>query len=74
MSTTAGKFIALLGQERRSGTVSMETEQHFKHDFRKLTWRADDAALAASVGAQIDRLEREAAALRRLREECFGGA
>lgn len=71
MSTNAGRFIALLGQERRAGVVSIETEQHFKHDFRKLGWHADDTALAASVAAQIWRLDQEAAALRRLAAECF---
>ncbi len=71
MSTAAGYFISLLAKERQAGIVTIETEQHLKHDFRKLSWRADDAILAASVSTQIERLEKEAVALRRLRDECF---
>jgi hypothetical protein len=34
--TTAGDFITALQQEQRIGNVSSETEQHLKHEFRKL--------------------------------------
>ena len=51
-----------------------ETEQHLKHEFRKLGWDASDPALAAAIGAEIDRLSREAATLRKLRAALFGVA
>jgi hypothetical protein len=34
--TAAGDFITALQQEQRIGNVSSETEQHLKHEFRKL--------------------------------------
>ena len=40
--------------------------------FRTLGRDAPDAALAAAVGAEIDRLERDATVLRKLRSELFG--
>jgi hypothetical protein len=70
--TTAGHFIAELQRERRSGNVSSETEQHLKHEFRKLGWGATDTALGASIRVEIDRLEREAATLRKLAAELAG--
>jgi hypothetical protein len=70
--TTAAEFIAELQQERRGGNVSNETEQHLKHEFRKLGREASDLILSAAIGSEIDRLEREAATLRRLRETVFG--
>jgi hypothetical protein len=70
----AGKFIAELQRERRSGNVSSETEQHLKHEFRALGREASDSALAAAVGAEIDRLNREAATLGKLRVALFGVA
>jgi hypothetical protein len=57
--TAAGEFIAQLQKERRGGNVSGETEQHLKHEFLKLGWNASDAILAAAIGSEIDRLERE---------------
>ena len=68
----AGQFIAELQRERRSGNVSSETEQHLKHEFRKLGWDAPDSTLAAAVAAEIDRLNREVATLRKLRDNLFG--
>jgi hypothetical protein len=70
----AGQFISELQRERRSGNVSSETEQHLKHEFRKLGWDASDPTLAAAIGAEIDRLSREAATLRKLRAAVFGVA
>jgi len=70
--TIAGQFIADLQRERRSRNVSSETEQHLKHEFRKLGWDAPQSALAAAAGEEIDRLDREAATLRRLRADLFG--
>jgi hypothetical protein len=70
----AGQFISELQRERRSGNVSSETEQHLKHEFRKLGWDASDPFLAAAIGAEIDRLSREAATLRKLRAALFGVA
>jgi hypothetical protein len=67
--TIAGNFITALQQEQRIDNVSAETEQHLKHEFRKLG--GSDAfpdMLTAAVDAEIDRLEHQAAALRRLRE------
>jgi hypothetical protein len=69
--TTARQFIAELQKEHRSGNVSSETEQHLKHEFRSLGRNAKDAAFAAAIGLEVDRLEREAATLRRLRTELF---
>src|SRR5579862_7264340 len=66
--TAAAEFIAQLQSERRGGHVSGETEQHLKHEFRKLGGNASDLILSAAVGSEINRLEREAATLRKLRE------
>jgi hypothetical protein len=71
--TAAGQFIAELHQERRRGKVTSETELHLKHVFRKLGWDTPASTLAAAVGEEIDRLEREVATLRRLRAEVLGG-
>jgi hypothetical protein len=68
----AGQFVAELQRERRSGNVSSETEQHLKHEFRKLGWDASDSTLVAAIGVEIDRLTREAATLRKLRDNLFG--
>jgi hypothetical protein len=65
--TTGSKFISDLQDERRSGNISSETEQHLKHEFRELGRDATDVILAAAIGAEIDRLEREGATLRKLR-------
>ena len=70
--TAAAEFIAQLQSERRGGNVSGETEQHLKHEFRKLGRDASDLILSAAVGSEINRLEREAATLRKLRETLFG--
>ena len=70
--STARQFIAELQRERRSGNVSSETEQHLKHEFRTLGREASDSALAVAVGSEIDRLSREAATLRKLRDSLFG--
>lgn len=66
--TIAGNFIADLQAEQKIGNVSNETEQHLKHEFRKLGPDAAAATLAVAVEAEIERLERQAATLRRLRE------
>ncbi len=65
--TIAGDFVTALQREQRIGNVSAETEQHLKHEFRKLGRDASTTLLAAAVNAEIDRLERQAATLRRLR-------
>jgi hypothetical protein len=70
----ARQFIADLQRERRSGNVSSETEQHLKHEFRTLGREASDSALATAIGAEMDRLTREAATLRKLRTAMFGVA
>ena len=72
--TAAGEFIAELQKERRGGNVSGETEQHLKHEFRKLGWDASNPILAAAIGSEIDRLEREATTLRKLRAALLGVA
>jgi hypothetical protein len=69
--TAAAEFIAQLQRERRGGNVSGETEQHLKHEFRKLGRDASVRTLSAAIGAEIDRLEREAQTLRRLRDIVF---
>ena len=71
---TAGQFIVELQRERRMGNVSSETEQHLKHEFRQLGRDAPNAALAAAVGVEIDRLSREAGTLGKLRAALFGVA
>jgi hypothetical protein len=69
----AGQFITTLQHEQRLGNVSSETEQHLKHEFRRLGVDASPAMLADSVRAEIDRLDRQAATLRRLRQKLLGG-
>ena len=66
--TLAGNFITDIQREQRVGNVSSETEQHLKHEFRKLGRDASGPTLAAAVEAEIVRLERQAATLRRLRD------
>jgi hypothetical protein len=70
--TAAGDFITALQQEQRIGNVSSETEQHLKHEFRKLGRDASGLTLAAAVEAEINRLARQADTLRRLREGLLG--
>ncbi len=70
--TPIGRFIAGLQQERRSQNISSETEQHLKCEFRKLGWNAPGSTLAMAVGKEIDRLDREAATLRKLRAGLLG--
>jgi hypothetical protein len=74
MSTAGQEFIVELQRERRSGNISSETEQHLKHECRKLGRDASDATLAAAIGTEIDRLNREAATLCKLRAALFGVA
>lgn len=62
--TTAGQFITALQAEQNIGNVSSETEQHLKHEFRKLGRDASRTMLADAVDAEINRLERQAATLR----------
>ena len=66
--STAGQFINDLQCEQKLGNVSSETEQHLKHEFRKLGRDASKTMLTEAVEAEIDRLEIQAATLRRLRE------
>ena len=68
----AGQFIAHLQREQRLGNVSSETEQHLKHEFRKLGRNVSNTVLATAVEAEIDRLERQAATLRRLCDALSG--
>jgi hypothetical protein len=70
----ARQFIADLQRERRSGSVSSDTEQHLIHEVRKLGREASDSALAAAIGTEIDRLNREATTLRKLHAATFGVA
>jgi transcription initiation factor TFIIIB Brf1 subunit/transcription initiation factor TFIIB len=72
--STARQFIVELQREQRIGNVSSETEQHLKHEFRTLGRDASDTVLAAAVGTEIDRLNREAETLRKLRAVLFGVA
>jgi hypothetical protein len=66
--TIAGQFITDLQAEQRIGNVSSETEQHLKREFRRLGRDASAPTLVAAVEAEIVRLEKQAATLRRLRE------
>ena len=66
-TTNGGQFLAELGQERRNGTISPDTEQRVKLAFRTLGRDAPAAAPAAAVNA-----ERDVAVLRKLRSELFG--
>ena len=65
--TTASRCISELQRERRDGNLSSKTEQHLEHEFRSLGWAAIGSALAAVIGSEVDRLDREAATLRKLR-------
>jgi hypothetical protein len=58
--------------EQRLGNVSSETEQHLKHDFRRLGRDASGPMLVAAVEAEIMRLEGQAATLRRLSGALLG--
>jgi hypothetical protein len=49
----AAEFIARLQSERRGGNVSGETEQHLKHEFRKLGRGASDLMLSAVFGQSV---------------------
>lgn len=71
--TTAAQFITALQAEQKIGTVSSETEQHLKHEFRRLGWNAAAPMLAVPVQAEIGRLERQAASLKRLCESLLSG-
>ena len=71
-TTVAGQFIADLQREQRLGNVSSETEQHLKHEFRRLGRDASPAMLAMAVEAEIARLERQATTLQRLRDGILG--
>jgi hypothetical protein len=70
--TTAAQFIAELQRERRSGHVSAETEQHLRHEFRKIGRAGADVMFATAIGVEVDGLEREAATLRTLQAALFG--
>jgi hypothetical protein len=70
--TAASQFIAQLQNERRAGNISGETEQHLKHEFRKLGRQASSSTLWSAIAAEIDRLEQEAATLRKLRASVLG--
>jgi hypothetical protein len=70
--TIAGNFITALQQQQRIGNVSSETEQHLKHEFRRLGRDASGPTLAAAVELEIDRLEHQAVTLRRLRDALLG--
>jgi len=72
--TIAKEFIFALQREQRNGNVSSETEQHLKHEFRKLGRDAFSTMLTEAVDAEIDRLVRQATTLRRLRETLLGVA
>nr|WP_294525890.1 hypothetical protein [uncultured Rhodopila sp.] len=71
-TTPGGQFLAELGQERRNGNLSPEVEQRLKLAFRALGWDASDATLATAIGSEIERGERDAAVLKKLRSELFG--
>jgi hypothetical protein len=70
--TAAVQFIAQLQSEQKGGHISGGTEQHLKHEFRKLGRDASDSTLWSAIGSEIDRLEQEAATLRKLRAAVFG--
>ena len=70
--TASRRFVAELQRERRGGNLSSETEQHIKHEFRKLGRNAAALTLTAAVEVEIDRLNREAATLRKLCDDIFG--
>jgi hypothetical protein len=71
-TTIGGQFLAELGQERRHGNISPEAEQRLKLAFREVGWDAADATLVAAIGSEIERGERDAATLRKLRSDLFG--
>jgi hypothetical protein len=70
--TPVGQFITALQGERRCGNISSQTEQCLRNAFRDLGWDAMESTLSMAVGSEIDRVEREAATLRKLQVEIFG--
>jgi hypothetical protein len=68
----AGRFLAELHSALKQGHVSRDTEAHLRNMFRSLGWDAEPQKLSAQVDREIERLEREASALKRLRSESFG--
>ena len=69
--TPAGQFIGALQNERRQGNISSEIEQRLRDAFRNLGWDAVGSTLSTAVRSEIDRVEREAAVLRKLQAELF---
>ena len=67
------RLLVELQKERQRGTISGETEQHLKHEFRKLGRTASFETLAAAVRSESDRLEREAAFLRQMEKAILTG-
>ena len=54
------------------GTVSRETEHHLRYELHSVGWHAADEALVEPINREIERLERQAATLRKLRDAVFG--
>lgn len=71
-TTVGGQFLVELGQERRNGNISPDAEQRLKQAFRELGWDAEDATLVGAIDKEIERGERDAATLRKLRSVLFG--
>jgi hypothetical protein len=72
MSTTAGALTFALRAERQKGNLSAETEAHLRHELRRRGWHSDEARMVEPITLEIERLEREAATLRKLRATMFG--
>jgi hypothetical protein len=67
------RLLVELQKERQRGNISGETEQHLKHEFRKLGRDASLETLARAVRSESDRLEREAALLRQMEMAILSG-
>ena len=67
-------FLSELRSSLRYGHLSSESEAHLRHMFRVLGQNSDPQQLAAQVDREVERLEREASLLKRLRQRFFGSA
>jgi hypothetical protein len=68
----ATRFLAELHSALKQGHVSRDTEAHLRNMFRSIGWNAEPQKLSAQVDREIERLEREALVLKKLRSESFG--
>jgi hypothetical protein len=66
------RFLAELHSAFQQGHVSRDTEAHLRNMLRSIGWNAEPEKLSAQVDREIERLEREALVLKKLRSDSFG--